>query len=312
MTVREYGRRASFSLVNPFRTLENAVTRLTLACAVLVSLSLIGCDSRPPPEPRSPELAAFSRALTYGGEETIEDDDGTVPDPDRPCGDQTVDVLRGERGGTFAFCVAPDGQELTFEDGEEGVPSMLDGSGLTAAACASEIYRYLAPDREVPEALLKSCEGRTPLPEEPRARVQRLAPIQMTLPYCGTSGAVNFQKERCDAYLPLYPNDPHSQWCITDKWGWHDRALSWQLAGEEGDYGSEAIASCGGSTRFRAFWRWDVGDKWFTAVDKTVLPGHWAIVSIYTTGWSEDIDVRFRATSAKGAFHRHTGLFEDY
>jgi len=227
---------------------------------------------------------------------------------ERPCGDNTVAILRDPSGADVVFCTAGDGVVAVGERGTREMPSVIAAQGRP---CPRDLYRALAPGQPVPAALDFPCreaviEERAPVAAEDTQRAAG--------GYCSASvGPANFKKDHCDVvpnvFTPQHPGGFF--YCIKDVlWGWHDRNLAGSL-GEEGDGGNERVAACGGPIRFRAWWRWDVGDSWVASLDATVGAGGWWGWGIYEMDGGEDIDVRFRVDSLGGT-HRHTGIFEDW
>jgi hypothetical protein len=182
--------------------------------------------------------------------------------------------------------------------------------------CPADLFRALAPERALPTEFARACDASRaePLPTDVARRLEPAVVSSAVLTgadYCGANGASNFVRDACNDLKTTQTDELRSYYCISELWGWHDRAMTWQLGGEEGDYGEERVAACGGSIRFRAFWRWDVGDSWITSLDVTIGSGGRYTWYIAETGGGEDIDVRFKVDSAGGT-HRHAGLFVDW
>lgn len=239
-------------------------------------------------------------------------------DADHPCGKDTLAVVETGPESAVYFC----GNGVLEGIGEVaplGTGSAISAHGFkdVSAMCAADIFRALAPDRAVPQRLLESCAAAPPAVRQAQAQAIRAegrgpsGPPDATieaLNYCSASGPANFINERCAAVTDCSVGADCSTWCIADLWGWHERALSWQL-GEEGNSGEEHVASCNGNTRFRAWWRDDIGDSWISLTDDTILSGSWGWWYWYSTS---EVDFRFRADSNPGAGHRHTGIFMDW
>lgn len=260
-------------------------------------------------------------------ERVVEHDDAEIlplvaAGHERPCGDDTVAVVQHESGVTLSFCELDDGVIAIGESGPEGTPSVLKQlHEEPARVCPADLFRAVAPEAVVPAALERPCDDNLELLRAPELRMQaepaaalvgESDPQALLGNYCGGSGPNNFNVDWCQYFLDGLQGDPSSYYCINNQlWGWHDRSMSGQLGGEEGDWGEETVAACGGSIRFRAFWRWDVGDAWVTSLDVSVGAGGWYNWTIAEIHGSEDIDVRFRVDS-QGGTHRHAGVFEDW
>lgn len=279
----------------------------------------LACD--PDDDVDDAEIASFAggAASEHDGAQVLPLRDASA---ERPCGDRTIANVEHESGVTVTFCQLDEGVIAIGESGAEGTRSLLAQlHAEPASLCPGELFHAVAPDQEIPAALSQGCDDgesqlRIPELETQRDRADALTadadPQTLLGNYCGPSGPNNFYLDRCVPVQDGLIGNPNSYWCINNAlWGWHDRTMSSQLGGEEGDWGEETVAACGGSIRFRALWRWDVGDSWITDLDVTIGSGGWYHWIIAETDGGEDIDVRFKVESLGGT-HRHTGIFSDW
>jgi hypothetical protein len=249
---------------------------------------------------------------------------------DRPCGEHTTAVVEHESGSTLTFCVLDEAGVVAIGESRPiGTASLLSEIGYNdSSMCPADVLRWAAPDREVPAELEAACDPtqqrlRTTLAEDgtvethdvdaPQDLQSVLHPDALASNYCGSNGATLFNSERCSFTKSWWQADPlaNSMWCINTFWGWHDRSL-YGTRGDEGNLGNDTVAVCSGTVRFRAWWRWDVGDSWIGSLDGIYGHGTLNVWQIeYHGGW-EDIDIRFRVESNDGVgVHRHTGRFKD-
>jgi hypothetical protein len=246
---------------------------------------------------------------------------------DTPCGEHTIEVVRHESGSTLTFCVLDeDGVVAIGESRPMGTPSLLEEIGYhESAMCPADVLRWVAPDEDVPEELEVACDPtelrvNASLDADGSVETREVGMLDelaseidpAAVDYCANNGASLFDTNRCTSLRTWYWADPldRSMWCITDLWGWHDRSL-YGTRGDEGNYGGDTIAVCSGSVRFRAWWRWDVGDAWIGSLDSNYGTGALTSWAISYTGGLEDIDIRFRVESTGTGVHRHAGSFED-
>jgi hypothetical protein len=249
---------------------------------------------------------------------------------DLPCGDDTVAVLKSDAGSQVVFCAHDQGAMSVGEISMTGREILRDIGYEPRNTAPADLYRMLAPGRAVPERLLAVSDPASPPSKQGRA-VEYIEIADPILPsmdglgqpvkplnhnydhFCGPNGRTNFKNERCGYVSNVWcQGNCEAEWCIDIFWGWHDRSMTGTI-GEEGDYGREWVAACNGNVRFRAFFRWDVGDAWATKVDVIINPGGLVSWSSSCIDASEDCDVRFRSESADGVgVHRHTGHFSDY
>lgn len=301
---------------------------LTLCCAALA------CDPEHPDiDDDAPAVeaddapAALTEQLTEPSTEEIPLAGATA---DAPCGEHTTAVVEHESGSTLTFCVLDEAGVVAIGESRPiGTPSLLAEIGYNdSAMCPADVLRWAAPDREVPAELEAACDPleqrlRTTIAEDgtvqthdvdaPNDLQSVLHPDALATNYCGSNGATLFNNERCSFTKSWWQADPlaNSMWCINTFWGWHDRSL-YGTRGDEGNLGNDTVAVCNGNVRFRAWWRWDVGDAWIGSLDGIYGHGTLNIWQIeYHYGW-EDIDIRFRVESSDGVgVHRHTGRFKD-
>jgi hypothetical protein len=273
-------------------TLQLCLIAFVPACADLGEV-----EEPPPEEAQAPPVGDETEALAAATQE-------------RPCGAKTIAVLRDHRGADVVFCSAGPGVVAVGERGNREMPTVIGAQGRV---CPGDLYRALAPGKPVPREIDFPCVEKAI--ERPDGEPVLIEDTQRAAgDYCSASvGPSNFKNDHCDvvpdAFTPGY--DGGFFYCIKDVlWGWHDRNLAGSL-GDEGDGGNERVAACGGPIRFRAWWRWDVGDSWVASLDTTVGAGGWYAWGIYEFDGGEDIDVRFRVDSLGGT-HRHTGIFEDW
>lgn len=246
---------------------------------------------------------------------------------DMPCGDHTTKVVRHESGSTLTFCVLDeDGVVAIGESRPIGTPSLLADIGYhESAMCPADVLRLVAPDEDVPDELEVACD---PTQLRTHARLNDDGSVEahevgmadeLTSPldpaavnYCANNGASLFDTYECEDMRDWYWGNPlaHSIWCVTSLWGWHDRSM-YGTRGDEGNVGADVVAVCSGSARFRAWWRWDVGDAWIGSLDGTYANGSLNSWEIAYIGGLEDIDIRFRVDSTGTGVHRHTGRFTD-
>jgi hypothetical protein len=295
-------------------------SRLAAACGLALYTASLGCDTEDDVEDAEAASLEEDAASVQNDAEILPLRDAS---PERPCGDRTVANVQHESGVTVTFCELGEGVIGIGESGPEGTRSLLQQlHGEPARVCPGDLYRVVAPGEAVPAALERGCDDSEPLltSAELEAHGERTDvltagadPQALLGNYCGGSGANNFNLDHCVPLLLDLSGDPNSYWCIHNAlWGYHDRTMSGQLGGEEGDWGEEMVAACGGSIRFRAYWRWDVGDAWISSLDVSIGSGGWYHWVIAETDGGEDIDVRFKVDSLGGGTHRHAGIFEDW
>lgn len=98
-----------------------------------------------------------------------------------------------------------------------------------------------------------------------------------------------------------------------DQWGSHQHTMSnSSTLGGEGNVAMEENASCGGSTRVRAWARDDVGDAWGSPkIDFMLAKGTSSFTGLIFHGsvFEPNYDFRMRADSSSGATHRHGTFF---
>ena len=275
---------------------------LASACSSFEETPLPPPDEEEPSEEQGPAPPVDAEGVAGASDEA-------------PCGERTIAVLHEESGVDVIFCRLADGVVGFGERGPAGVPSVI---GDLALACPGDVYRRLRPDSPVPAELDGSCTEVASRKPDERELATPIEPAPWEADWCSSSpGASNFYNDHCAAVVDHSKNvsggwdELKYYYCTNTLWGWHDRNLAGSLGGEEGDSGYERVVACGGSIRFRAWWRWDVGDSWIGSLDFTVGSGGWAHWWIYEANGGEDIDVRFRVDSLGGT-HRHTGVFEDW
>lgn len=284
--------------------------------ALSFSLFTLGaCVAPTPADDGSPSDEPTEIVETGDGDDIAAGDGASVFAADQPCGPATVATVATGADSQVMFCVR-DGIAMLGEVRPLGTPSPLRVRGLSLGdRCLRDIFRALAPDREIPSVLADACATRA-IDATARARTSEpvTAPIladevMAASSYCGAGGAYAFIAELCDLGC-TYGDGECVKWCIAEPWQAHQRTMSIQL-GDEGDIGHERVASCNGTTRFRAWTALDAGDPWAASLDYTVPAGWVATWSIVDDHAFEDIDMRFRGDSASGAYHRHAGYFRD-
>ena len=233
---------------------------------------------------------------------------------ERPCGDFTTARVPGAAGETLTVCLLPSGHELiaVTSDAEEVAPE------AARPRCAVDVFvKTAAPGVPVPRVLVDNCARKTGVTPSTAGRevvdravivdvpvVTNLSPKSVSITngngsaYCGASGGSTFLDTQCWNCNGHDPDECASA-CVGQLWGTSQRTCV------EGDMASEIVASCGGSTRFRAFWREGSGDSWLTIHDYTVLANRYQRVTIIDGDNFADADMRFRAESASGAGHLH-------
>ncbi len=237
---------------------------------------------------------------------------------DRPCGGHTAANVALPNGNRLALCVLDGGREVFVEQGPiETAPSV--DPALAAPACGLDLYlAHTTAETPVPESLVAAC---APEKRAPSLATRQIVTSQVIQPFRPAS---NFTAYNCSAAastfaslcLQCQPYDDCADWCVTARWGWHDRIMSGSaFLGEEGNVAIERNASCGGPTRVRAWEREDVGDSWGTPkVDFWLPSGQRSTTGIIHHSaviFGQDYDFRLRADSAAGASHQHSGYFLD-
>lgn len=290
--------------------------------ALCASLTTTACDSVDPDDSHDADEVVL--------DEPVDTEIALVgATADKPCGERTSKVVQHESGSTLTFCVLDeDGVVAIGESRAIGTPSVLDELGYREASmCPADVLRVVAPDEEVPEELELACD---PTELRMNARLNADGSVETnevgtadeltaandpvaSSAYCAADGASVFDDLQCDKVRGWYYANPiaNSMWCITSLWGWHDRSL-YGTRGDEGNAGTDIVAVCSGSARFRAWWRWDVGDAWIGSLDEIYGSGSLKSWDISYIGGLEDIDIRFRVESTGTGVHRHTGRFADY
>lgn len=258
------------------------------------------------------------------GDAPILDEPGLVAEltgatAERPCGDRTAANVALPNGDRLALCVLDDGRELFIEQGAMGTPGWIDPVAARPA-CGLDLYlANTASDAPVPAALVDACE-----PELRSAALDNrtivasavMQPAQAKshfVAYNCAAPAANFASQYC---LQCKPYDDCIDWCVSSRWGWHDRTMSFgNFLGEEGNVAIETNASCGGNTRVRAWEREDAGDYWGSPkIDFQLPSGQRSTTGIIHHSiaiFGQDYDFRLRADSASGASHQHSGYFLD-
>jgi hypothetical protein len=234
-----------------------------------------------------------------------------------PCGERTLATLEVSDGHYLFFCDLGDGSLSMGEAGPLHESSVMADQVFE---CPLDVFEAFAPDGVVPpEALVADCETRSRLASagntDANLDLRQHVPVKGSH-YCSTSGASEFDDERCDSlYYPgAYPADCSgiwykcSSWCLSAAIGWHQRSSEGQM-GQKVDKGVDVVASCGGTTRFRGWWD---GDQVF---DNTVLANYWQWHGLGPDGdvtVVPDHEIKFRGDSSSGAYHRATGALQDY
>jgi len=237
----------------------------------------------------------------------------------RPCGTYTTARVPGAAGQTLTVCTMPSGRELIAitADAEDGAPE------AARPRCALDVFLSTAAvGVPVPRALVDSCARKTGATPFTAGRAVVDHPVFVDVPvatnlspkvisitngnvsYCGASGAASFQSARCWNCSGFDPDECASV-CVTDLWGTSQRTCV------EGDTIWATVASCGGSTRVRAFWREGSGDPWLTVHDDQIPANRYQKIYIADDDSFADADMRVRAESASGAGHRHSFMCYD-
>ncbi|MBS2012221.1 MAG: hypothetical protein JST00_05010 [Deltaproteobacteria bacterium] len=292
----------------------NLCTSLAIAFSI-TSLAACAAPQDEPPVARTEPVAPGGQ-----GAEAIE----PGPEPPavpgmaagRPCGEYTAARVPGAAGETLTVCLLPSGHELiaVTSGAEEVAPE------VARPRCAVDVFvKRAAPGVPVPRALVDSCARKTggapftggrevvdhAVFVEPSIVTAISPKAGVTISngngsaYCDASGASSFQSAQC-LNCNGFAADECAAVCVPQLWGTSQRTCV------EGDVAWETVASCGGSTRLRAFWREGSGDSWVTIHDDQVLANRYQKISITDGDWFADADMRFRAESASGAGHRHT------
>lgn len=258
------------------------------------------------------------------GEGPIVDEPGLVSDlagatEERPCGDRTAANVGLPNGDRLALCVLDDGREFFVAQGAMGTEGWIDPDAARPA-CGLELYlANTAADVAVPAALVEACEPQH-RPAALAARAIVSTPVIQPAPPTASYVAYNcaaptsaFASQYC---FKCKPYDDCIDWCVSSRWGWHDRTMSFSnFLGEEGNIAIETNASCGGRTRVRAWEREDAGDAWGKPKIDFYLPSGrrstTGIIHHSAAIFGQDYDFRMRADSAYGASHQHSGYFLD-
>ena len=282
---------------------------------VLSVTSLVACAA-------APDDASVARreAVVPGGPSNEAVEPGPEPaavpgiTSDRPCGVYTTARVPGAAGEALTVCVLPSGRELVAvtSDAEEAPEA-------ARPRCAVDVFvKKAAPGVPVPRVLVDNCARKTGVTPFTAGRevvdravfvdmsvVTNLSPKSVTITngtaasYCTAAGAANFQSAQCLS-CSGHSVDECAAVCVPQLWGTSQRTCS------EGDIAWETVASCGGSTRVRAYWREGSGDSWITVHDDQLLANRYQkILLVDGDAWA-DADMRFKAESASGAGHRHT------
>lgn len=237
---------------------------------------------------------------------------------ERPCGDQTAANVALPNGNHLALCVLAQGREVFVEQGPTATAPSIDPA-LATPGCGLDLYlAHTAADAPVPAALVDACPSENRAPSLATRSIVANPVIQPFEPTAGftaynCSAATSAFAQLC---MQCQPYDDCIDWCVTARWGWHDRTMSGgSFLGEEGNVAMERNASCGGPTRVRAWEREDAGDAWGAPKIDFWLPSGQrsttGIIHHSVAIFGQDYDFRLRADSAAGASHQHTGYFLD-
>lgn len=283
-----------------------------ISTLLLTAVLVPACAEAPAPEPGGT------------GEAPVVDEPGLVAQltgasAERPCGDRTAANVALPNGDRLALCVLGNGRELFIEQGALGTDGWIDPDAARPA-CGLELYlANTAADAPVPAALVDACEPeRRPsaLDSRPIVTTSVFHPVEPTaysVAYNCAAPTSTFASQYC---YQCKPYDDCIDWCVSSRWGWHDRTMSFgNFLGEEGNVAMETNASCGGNTRVRAWEREDAGDAWGSpAIDFQLPSGRRSTTGIIHHSvaiFGQDYDFRLRADSAAGASHQHSGYFLD-
>lgn len=298
---------------------------MTIKIRTAFTLSLFVTSLAACADPRDDSASGTASTLTEPvaaagpGAETIE------PGPEavaiagitsaRPCGAYTTARVNGASGETVTVCTMPSGHELIAISGDGEAPAPF----AERPRCALDVFvARAAAGVPVPRTMVDTCArktGTTPALAGravvdhavfvDEAKLGAVAPKTVTITngnapsYCSSSGASNFQSGQCLS-CSGYDADECAAVCVPQLWGTSQRTCG------EGDVATETVASCGGSTRIRAYWREGSGDSWVTVHDDQILANRYQRISIIDGDAYADADMRFKAESASGAGHRHT------
>ncbi len=268
-------------------------------------------------------VAATEDVVGGTGEAPLLDEDASVAglpgaSAERPCGERTVASVALADGNHLALCVLESGRELFVEHGPMYVAPAIDAAAANVA-CGLDLYlANTAADAPVPAALVAAC----PAELRPASLAARsIVDAAVLEPIAAPTTSVAYNCSAADSTFASLcyqcsPYDDCADWCVTARWGWHDRTMSGgSFLGEEGNVAMERNASCSGSTRVRAYEREDAGDSWGTPeIDFSLSSGRRSTTGIIHHSaaiFGQDYDFRLRADSSSGAYHLHSGYFLD-
>lgn len=301
--------------------------RTSLVLALSVS-SLVACAVAPDDASSTRKEAARTEAVAPSGPGAEPVEPGPEPaavpgiTSERPCGVYTTAHVPGAAGEALTVCVLPSGRELVAVTSD-----VEEAPEASRPRCAVDVFvKKAAPGVPVPRKLVDNCVRKTGVTPFTAGRevVDRavfvevpvatsLSPKSVTVTngsgtaFCGASGDQSFQQSQCPSVTcGGWDPDECASACIPQLWGASQRTCP------EGDSAVETVASCGGSTRFRALWREGSGDSWVTVHEDYVLANRYQKVYVVDGDSWADADMRFKAESAAGAGHRHAFRCLDY
>ncbi|HLU67166.1 MAG TPA: hypothetical protein VKZ63_12870 [Kofleriaceae bacterium] len=233
----------------------------------------------------------------------------------RPPCNNLVASLPSPTGSMIDFCVLPEGGIAIGERAPLHLPPYADNP-MRHWRCAADLYADLAPvGSAVPVELEEDCERRTAAGEVPLT-VEPVPPVDLSQPgfrshYCAAStGAVDFQQERCgpiaDAASGYYDS---LSWCRTAPTISTQRTATSQI-GHKVNLIRAVVASCNGTSNLKLKSR--TTGNWSTDVDQDVNSGYWASYYVSWTGSAVDRDFRFNGVAYGNAWYRNTGHFIDF
>jgi hypothetical protein len=259
-----------------------------------------------------------------------------------PCGERTIAHVQLPNRNSMSFCLYNRGLRRGFwifnEVASDDREFYLDKIAIRRPhdlKCAVDLFMAVTEaDVPLPKALLEAC----PVEHRKRddynkRRIVRGGVFQETLGpthhshFCpAATGKAAFLLQVCSQLAAgCAPDETCKVLCAdvipsvglapADLWGSHQHTMSNPVnLGEEGNIAMEKNASCGGSTRVRAWARDDVGDPWgFPQIDFMLANGtsSWTGLIFHGTFFEPNFDFRMRGDSLPGATHRHGTVFVD-
>ena len=301
---------------------------LLVATALASSALTCGTSDSSTTPAEAPEHPDGGEAWT-----ALDDEPGPVNEPrllEPPCGDKLVAVLPTDAGTVVDICIGEDGD---YGVAEHGPLDTVSGIPDATYECALDLYLALAPVGEVPQRLVDACP-------RPRSHSLRTVPERRIVlakhpwelegafrnHFCiNSSGdpSVTAQQEFVDlrcGQVEFRSDCTVTNWlcsgcydnfhsCTSSLWNSMQRTASSQM-GHNADGAINQLASCGGSTRFRA-WRQNAGTGSFDGeADFDVGNGYWGNFEM-TNGGTFDDDFRYRGDRYGSAGFRHSTGFCD-